>query len=575
MRLNRNTRTHLRPPIRRSARISSMALAAILALTLTACQQGIPSEGGVNVGLTDLNSTDQSVIFTPSGPTDGATPEAIIRGFTSAASSATDDYAIARSFLTKGFAREWNAKTRVVIDEKARTATAVGESVMQLTVAPSATLSDTGELLLSAPGTNETFEYTLEQVGGEWRISSAPDGILLDRATFSLVFNQHTLYFVEPQRQTLVPDPRWFRVGTTAATDVVTELLSGPSARLTGGVVTSAFPEGTALAADSVPVIDGVASIDLNPEAASVDADTLKLMKQQLGASLQTVTGVNQAALTVEQTLFAQTDVIRGAEINFPQVNPKPVIQIGAELGELNGVTLLSLGFWVRAVTAADPSDVTIRSTNDAAIMLSSAGLSWVNDQSAVTLLDGRSQLASPTLDRSDFVYSTQRTSPQQIQISQPGTAPSQLNSPWAEVDEVKALRVSRDGTRLAALVKRNGAWSVRVSGVIRDESGKPAALTPAATVAWVSGEAVDLDWMNASQLALATQPTTGNVRITGIGLGIFETEGGTSPDIRTISGANARAELTAISAEGVILAPQGVTWKQVVNNITLLAKRG
>lgn len=568
-------RTGLHRPTRRHSRALALALVAAMTFALAGCQQGIPSEGGVNVGLTDLNTTDQSVIFTPSGPSQGATPEAIVRGFTSAASSATDNYAIARSFLTKGFARTWNAQTRVVIDEKSRTTSLAGDRSVQLTIAPSATVSDSGELALSAPGSNETFEYTLEQVEGEWRIADAPDGILLDRATFSLVFNQHTLYFVEPKRQTLVPDPRWFRVGSTAATDVVTELLTGPSAQLSGGVVTSAFPEGTALAAESVPVVDGLASIDLNPEAASVDEAALKMMKQQIGASLQTVTGVTEAALTVEQTLFARTDVIRGAEIASPQVNSKPVIQIGDELGELNGVTLLSLGVWVRAVTAADPTDVTIRSTNDAAVMLTDAGLSWVNDQGAVTVLDGRAQLASPTLDRNDFIYSAQRTAPQQVQISQPGTASIQLASPWSEVDEITALRVSRDGTRLAALVKRNNAWSVRVAGVIRDENGKPAALTPAATVAWVSGDAVDLDWMNTSQVALATQPATGNVRISGVGLGLFETEGGTSPDIAGLSGANTRAELRAISTDGVIRAPQGVTWKQIVKNITLLAKRG
>lgn len=557
------------------ARTLSLALAATLAFTLTACQQGIPSEGGVNVGLSDLSATDQSVIFTPSGPTEGASPEAIIRGFTSAASSATNDYAIARSFLTKSFAKTWNARSRVVIDEKARTASPVGDSIFQLTVAPTAVLSETGELVQSAPASNETFEYRLERVDGEWRIASAPEGILLDRATFSLVFNQHTLYFVEPQRQTLVPDPRWFSVGSTTATDVVTELLSGPSQQLAGGVVGSAFPEGTTLAADSVPVVDGVATIDLNPEAASVDEATVKLMKEQVAASLQSVTGVTGAALTVEQTAFALTEVVRGAAINSPQVNPKPVIQLGAELGELNGVTLISLGVWVRAVVAADPTEVTIRSSNDAAIMLSTSGLSWVSNDSAVTLLDGRNGLASPTLDRSDYVYSSVRTSPQQIQISQPGAGPTQLESPWQDVDQVAALRISRDGTRLAALVERNDIWSVRVAGVLRGDNGVPEAFTPATTVAWADGEAVDIDWMNASQIALAEQPLTGNVRITGVGLGVFETEGGTAPNIATISGANTRAELRAISTDGIVLAPQGVTWKQVVKNITLLAKRG
>jgi hypothetical protein len=62
---------------------------------------------------------------------------------------------------------------------------------------------------------------------------------------------------------------------------------------------------------------------------------------------------------------------------------------------------------------------------------------------------------------------------------------------------------------------------------------------------------------------------------VSGVGLGLFVVEGGTSPDIVTISGANTRAEMRAYSSDGLVKAPQGVTWRKVVNNITLLAKRG
>ena len=148
------------------------------------------------------------------------------------------------------------------------------------------------------------------------------------------------------------------------------------------------------------------------------------------------------------------------------------------------------------------------------------------------------------------------------------------LQAPWFAADEVRALRISTDGTRLAALVLNNGQANVQVAGVQRDGEGTPIGLTPAKTVAWLSGTPVDLDWMNATQLAIVSQPNTGATRISTAGLGIFEAATGSTADIASLAGANDRAEMHAISTQGVILAPQGVTWKSVVKNITLLAKR-
>lgn len=556
-------------------RIARSLLAGSLVFALAACQQGIPSSGEVQVGLTDLGGAEQPVIFTPSGPVDGATPAAIVRGFINAASSAADDYAIARSFLSPNFAEQWNPRARVIIDERTRSSTLETEQVIEITIAPRAELDDRGILSVTPPATNETLRYQLERVDGQWRITDAPAGILLDRATFSLVFNQHTLYFVEPRSENLVPDPRWFTVGPTTATELVTELLAGPAPMLSGGVVVSGFPEGTTLAADSVPVRDGTALIDLSPEVASAEPDALRQARAQLSASLQTVTGVTSAVLSVEQAAFSTTPVQRGAPIATPEVSPLPVVQLGAELGELSGVTLISLGVWVRAVVAADPSEIIIRDGNRAAVMLSDAGLSWVDDQGQVTRLDSRASLASPTLDRQDVVWSSQTTLPSQVLLTKADGTRSELSTTWPIASTLRALRISRDGTRLAALLETNGQAVIAIAGVIRDENGFPVRLTESTVINWPDGQARDLDWMNASQLALATQPATGNVRITGIGAGQFETESGSSPGIVSISGANTRAELHAISQDGVIRTPQGVTWRQVVRNITLLAKRG
>ena len=562
---------------------AALALAVVLSVAAVTGCTAIPRSGDVQVGLTGEQPTPEAVIFSPRGPIPGDSPEEIVRGFTNATSSAASDYEIARSFLTPDFSKAWNPNAGVVIDDTARSAVESSQGVVELDVVPVARVDERGILTLAPPAPAETLSFGLEQVEGEWRIRSAPDGILLDRATFSIVFGQHNLFFTEPRGNTLVPDPRWFAVGATTATDVVTELIAGPSPQLQGGVVATSFPEGTALATDSVPIVSGEARIDFTPEIASADDDALQAMQKQVSASLQSVTGVSSVAFMVNQSPFATAEITRGSASTYPIVSSRPVIQLGAELGELNDVTLISIGVWTRPIVAADPIDLIIRNGNDAAVMRTATGVSWVDDQARVTLLDGRANLASPTLDRADWVWTAVTTDPSQVRVTNPQGEQRTLATPWSDADTISALRISRDGTRLAAMVTSGNPQTegdqvtVRIAGVIRDESGTPTGLTSAQTVATlpVGNSGVDLDWMTETQLIVAEQPDSGRVQMISAGLSLFTQDLGSSPGITSVTGANNRSELRALSSAGILRAPQGVSWRQLVNNITLLAKHG
>ena len=89
---------------------------------------------------------------------------------------------------------------------------------------------------------------------------------------FDSVYRAAPLYFLTPDRGSLVPEVRWFPARNTA-TYAVRELLEGPSPWLRDAVRTG-FPEGTRLAVESVPVdSDGTADVDLTTAVATADAD--------------------------------------------------------------------------------------------------------------------------------------------------------------------------------------------------------------------------------------------------------------------------------------------------------------
>ncbi|MFC7766173.1 GerMN domain-containing protein [Leucobacter soli] len=105
------------------------------------------------------------------------------------------------------------------------------------------------------------FEFT--QVGGEWRISSAPNGVILDRISFSAVWTNRQLYFLTPDNR-LVAETRWFLNRATLSTQIISGLLDGPN-EADAQALRTGFPSGTTLASDSVPVNGGIARIEFSP----------------------------------------------------------------------------------------------------------------------------------------------------------------------------------------------------------------------------------------------------------------------------------------------------------------------
>ena len=545
------------------------AVAALAAVLLAGCAS-IPSSGPVQVGLRDLEQAEQSILYNPEGPASGASQEEVVRGFVKAATSPVDDYAVAREFLTPDYAPQWDANYGVLIDDGARPYRAEGSRAGVLSLSASAKVDADGLLLPVAPGPSTDVRFEFERVGEEWRISSAPAGVILDRATFTSIWSPHPLYFVGPGGY-LVPETRWFLSRTALAAEIVGALLEGPSERMRE-VIRSGFPAGTALASNSVPIVEGRARIDLTGEVLEAGPRALSEVEQQVKASLQSIGGVTGYELLVDGTPLRDT----GGE---PQLRlateiSNPSVLVGGRFGTLVGGEFEPMESFGADIAELDPRAVTLAPDDSAAVVLGGPGVSRV-DADGPVLVDDREGQLQPGLDAFGYVWTTTRDVPELLRATGPDGVAVSVQAPWLRGLHPVSVRLSPDGSRVAALVSDGERSLVLVAGVLRDDAGKPQRTTEAAeTHLWTGGEPLDLDWVDQTRFAALTS-AGGTSRVTVGGVGLFSTEQGSVPGGAQLTGGGSRAQIRVLGAGGDLFTSQGVGWQRSENDIVLLAKRG
>lgn len=561
-----------------STRRLLVALALLVGITVVAsgCQAGIPRSGPVYPGPAEAPPVEQSLVFNPDRPVSGASKEEIVRGFVAAASSATGDYAIAREFLTPDLNASWNPHTSITVDAGLRSVK-TEEDTVRMIVSPNALVDAHGSMRSAREGRSIENFFELKRVGGEWRVNVAPDGIVLDENTFEAVFNEHSLYFLAAQSSILVPDQRWFLRGATTATRIVTELLLGPSELLADSVTTTAFPEGTALAANSVPVGSNVAHVDLTPEALSADENSLHLMLAQLESSLIRVAGVTRADISVDQSLVLAGPADPSWSQRYPRVPGKPVVMVGDQFGEMGSTGLTPIPKISEALRNIAPTSVDYLAPLGLAAAGTPNGVALVSANGAGQMvpIDGRSNLIAPTIDSHGFVWTVPAGSPLDLIVTNASGTSGKITAPWIDAVGIEALSVSRDGTRMLVVYNQGGEYIVAVSGIVRDGDGMPTTMTDPVEIQLSTDIPVDADWVDESHIALASKAVGNNVEISLLSVGGRAESLGTTEDVVAIAGGNSVSQLRILDSDGVLREYRGSNWQESASEVVLLAKQG
>ena len=558
--------------LRRRA-VGLVAAVVVAAVALAGCS-GIPRSGGVNEGGDIAGPAAADIEFLPAGPVADAAPAVILRGFLEAASSPQNDFAIARQFLTPVASDTWNPSSMTLVDSGVRPSSELSDTSISIGIDASAVLDAEGRFTQQQSPVHVDMTYAFERVDGQWRISGLPPGIVIDKPTFLQVFHQTSLYFLSPDNRRLVPDVRWFPSRASTTTRIVKALLAGPSAWLgSTGAATSAFPTGTTLVADAVPVQDGVAIVDLSAQSLRASVVAKSLMKIQLEASLTQVSTVRSVDLQIlGSTQRSQGTGVTVAQM-MPTVDARPVVIREGKLGLLSSASVEAFTrVRIRGVDLSTVTAGTLSSDGSRLAVLTAEGV-WATDTTgSLTLRDSRPGLVAPAVDDYGNVWTVPRNDPSQVQTYAADGTMTLVTVPWVDADSIVSLRLSVDGQRAVIMYVVDDRTRVVVASVARDERGIPTELgTPIDLVA-PAGYPVDAVWLDAITVAVAGSDGSGHGSIVRQVVGGESQSYARAGSVVSLSGGSAVTQLHVLQRDGVLDQPRGTTaWYVTATGITAL----
>lgn len=504
---------------RRLVRIRRAVLAIAAALALAACGS-IPQSGPVSAGVAATDTwSNVDGQFLPGGPTKGADPIGVVEGFIGAATSPASEWAVAHQFLHPQFKDRWKPEQAVTVDESP------GSRVFRIREVGTEWPSE-DEPASGTPALNPSAEYEVEvqlaQVGsvdehgvysavegpalqsyrvrqdaeGQWRISEAPEGVVIDEVTFNLVYTAHQLYFYDRTWAHLVPDVRWYPTDASDATRITDALMAGQPAGWMLGSVRTAFGPNSILASRPVEVDGGEATVELAPTARAMSSLELDRMRTQLEASL--------TALQISRVRFT----INGQDLGAGEY---PVTPIASD-GRLVGLTEKGFGVVsggnVEAIAGVsdtvnalgeDLAAIDVSLSGQRAVVLLQSGEAQSISTNIALPLDSRPGLLAPSLDASGYVWTVPGNHPGEVQVrSYTGEQVLDVDA-FADARAIRSLQISPDATKLAAVVTTTvGEATIEqlvVASILRDESGLPTSVGVPQVLADINGESIDMVW--------------------------------------------------------------------------------
>ncbi|HLR28704.1 MAG TPA: LpqB family beta-propeller domain-containing protein [Ruania sp.] len=480
-------------------------IAVLTALVLAGCGS-LPTSGPVEPGVEA--APDEGVGYVVADdPHTGDTPSQIVRGFQSAAvAGIADDFSTARKFLSQSAKGEWDPAAQVVIYDGAAPLaySKPDDESVKVSATVVATVDENGVYTAAAPGTTTTLSYELARnAAGEWRISELPDGVLMSEVNFGTLYRKTPLYFLTADADTLVPDVRWYPQ-RNSATYAVRGLLAGASEWLAPAVI-SAVPTGTELSIDSVTVTGGTATVPLTSAVQTASAEDRALLVGQIEATLTALPQVQSVQITVGDVPLEVNATIPPLEQDPGVGRTLTLLTAGDRLATFNGSEVVPNPDSV-PLDPLDPSDPAVPlDSNLPEVML--AGDSRVvtaptTQSSSDTLVQGK-QLLAPSYGPKGWIWTAEQNNTGQLVLARPDGQTKVLPAPSLDGVKLRALRVSRDGTRLALIAATDESVEVSVHAITIDDHGEPGGLGPALRVGRILTDATDVVWVGESTLAV------------------------------------------------------------------------
>lgn len=469
-------------------RLRLVALLLGTLLAATACTQ-LPRSGPVTDG-SDRGPRveERGVYFDPPPPRPGDGPEEIVRSFLVAMTASPMQTSIAREYLTQGAAERWNPQQTYVYEGVSAEADATGVDVR---LHDGHRIDARGTWLGRLSEGDSRLRFPVEQEDGEWRIAWTPNALIIPDYQFEQGFRAAQVMWFDPTGRILVPEPVYVAGGDTLSTSLVRNLLRGPAPSL-DEVVRTYLPEG--LTATSVPIGPrGVADVQLAGTMPRLDAEQQDRLVAQLAWTLRQVPGVRAFTVTTDGeplTLpggVTEFPIEQGSEYDPVGLIASPALYaLDSEGGLLSGdAGELTRDSGPAAEAAAGWRSLSVDPSGARAAGVTADGRSVqvaaIGGQGRTrTIASGGTDLLEPAWDALGQLWMIDRSQGGALVLVRDRTAPREVRSRGVTGQDVRNFLVSRDGSRLVAVVGGDRLVTARVR---RDGRGRVTGLTRAVPV--------------------------------------------------------------------------------------------
>ncbi|HEY8453974.1 MAG TPA: LpqB family beta-propeller domain-containing protein [Actinopolymorphaceae bacterium] len=472
-------------------RIAVLLMALLLAGALGACAR-VPVSGPISyVPMGTGEPENPSVPVLVSGPAPGDTAMQVARGFIDAMASYQSGQPIARKYLAPSVRERWRPERVLIYDSGEVPLIEPEPGKIYLDVPKHAELRPNGSWEPAEPDEKIKHDLKMTKVRGEWRIGSPPDALIMSSYNFWREYRQFDLYFFDSDFRVLVPDPVYLPIRGHVETLLVKALLRGPSPWLRPAV-RSAFPEQTQLAAPAVTVEGGEATVELDHSV--LDMKQRCYLLTQLARTLGQVHS-GEIKVTVDQVPLGLRDTWTPDDENVcPTYDPSAsgasrgayalsngrVLIVGSERLVAAGGTLGEKRVSARsmAVSISGERAVSQLRGREAANRTSPWIATVSTDGRTVTVYDPLNgpqvvwrgvDLAEPSWDRAGQLWLVDRNHGEaEIVVLKDHVRQVKVRAPGLAGEDVRGLKVSPEGTRVAALVDRDGRSRLLVGRISR-----------------------------------------------------------------------------------------------------------
>jgi Lipoprotein LpqB beta-propeller domain/Sporulation and spore germination len=276
---------------RPGVRASTLAAVAALACLVAGCAQ-VPHDGPVvDVQEQPQLAAPAGQYYRPKGPQPGDSAADVVTGFLVAMTATPLETRTAREFLTTAAQQRWKPQRLVTYRNRTQDP---GPGHVAVRLEGADQVGSRGQWMGSVGGDAARVDFPVARENGEWRITSAPDALIVPRTFYDEEYQEAEVYFFDPSGRILVPEPVHVPEGSQLATGLVRSLVRGPGPSLRR-VAHSYLPLGLSPVV-SVPVSDsGVADVTLKgPDPGPLTRKTTQLILAQLSWTLRqdpTITG--------------------------------------------------------------------------------------------------------------------------------------------------------------------------------------------------------------------------------------------------------------------------------------------